>query len=128
VAQVWPHVSHLIEAAIRRGGLSDFACVERAVLAGSQLLWLAVDARTIYAAAVTALDLVAGDKFCTIVACGGRDRARFLPLIAALEDFALAEGCRAVRILGRRGWARLLPDYRLTGIVLEKPVQQKETP
>src|ERR1700756_5288307 len=38
--QLWPHISHLIESAMRRGRLSDFAAVERAVLAGAQLLWL----------------------------------------------------------------------------------------
>ena len=111
---------------MRRGRLSDFAAVERAVLAGAQLLWLAADTRTIYAAAVTSLDVVNGEKLCTIVACGGRARALWLPLIAVLEDFARAEGCRAIRILGRRGWARALPDYRITRIVLEKQLKPLE--
>jgi hypothetical protein len=108
---------------MRRGRLSDVAAVERAVLAGIQLLWVATDTRAIYAAAVTSLDRINGETLCTIVACGGRDRARWLPLIAVLEDFARAEGCRAIRILGRRGWARALPDYRITRIVLEKPLE-----
>ena len=110
---------------MRKGGVSDFADVERAVLSGAHLLWLAADATTIYAAAVTALATVNGERHCTIVACGGRARERWLPLIATLEAFARAEGCRAIRILGRRGWARLLPDYTTTRILLEKPVQPR---
>jgi len=123
VAIVWPHVSHLIASAMRRGRISDFADVERAVLSGAHLLWLAADTRAIHADAVSALSVVNGERFCTIVACGGRGRALWLSLIAVLEDFARAEGCRAIRILGRRGWARLLPDYVTTRILLEKPVQ-----
>jgi hypothetical protein len=120
VERVWPLVSHLISAAMRKGRISVFADVERAVLGGTQLLWVAADRQAIWAAAVTALGRHNGEKFCTIVACGGRERARWLPLKAELEAFAKAEGCAAIRIHGRRGWAREFPDYRLTRILLEK--------
>jgi len=120
VERVWPLVSHLIRAAMRKGRISEFADVERAVLDGLQLLWVAADARAIWAAAVTQLTYANGEKLCTIVACGGRERARWLPLKAELESFAKAEGCAAIRIHGRRGWAREFPDYRLTRILLEK--------
>ncbi len=120
VARVWPLVSHLIRAAMHKGRISEFADVERAVLDGAQLLWVAADTRAIWAAAVTQLTRANGEKFCTIVACGGRERARWLPLKAELEAFAKAEGCAAIRIHGRRGWAREFPDYRLTRILLEK--------
>jgi hypothetical protein len=117
---VWPHARPLIHAAMHRAAISDFTEVESAILAGENLLWLALDGPTIHAAAVTALHRVNNHKLCTIVACGGRDRARWLALKSVLEDFARAEGCRAIRILGRRGWARLLPDYTTTRILMEK--------
>jgi hypothetical protein len=120
VSRVWPLVAHLIRAAMRKGRISEFADVEEAVLAGTQLLWVAADRQAIWAAAVTQLSRANGETFCTIVACGGRERARWLPLKAELEKFAKAEGCAAIRIHGRRGWAREFPDYRLTRILLEK--------
>jgi hypothetical protein len=122
VARVWPLVSHLIRAAMRKGRISEFADVEAAVLGGVQLLWVAADTGAIWAAAVTQLAWANGEKLCTIVACGGRERARWLPLKAELEAFAKAEGCAAIRIHGRRGWAREFPDYRLTRILLEKEI------
>jgi hypothetical protein len=122
VHHVWPLVAHLIRAAMRKGRLSELDDVERGVRAGRMLLWVAADTRAIWAAAVTELHVVNGEKLCTIVACGGRERARWLPLKAELEAFARAEGCRAVRIHGRRGWAREFPDYRLTRIMLEKEI------
>jgi hypothetical protein len=105
---------------MRRGGISDFSAVERDVLGGGALLWLAWDGEEIVAAAVTELSLVRGRKLCTIVACGGRARRRWLHLLAELETFARREGCEATRICGRRGWTRVLPDYRATRVILEK--------
>jgi hypothetical protein len=120
VAALWPFARSLIASAMRRGGISDFSAVERDVLGGSALLWLAWDGEEIAAAAVTELAVVHGRKICTIVACGGRARSRWLHLIADLETFARREGCRATRICGRRGWSRVLPDYHATRVILEK--------
>ncbi len=95
----------------------------------------------IVAAAVTELQQTERCKFCIVVACGGssheehqgvdarlrglcRERpggmARWLHLLTPIENWARAEGCDAMRIMGRRGWSRVLPAYRLTRVVLEK--------
>lgn len=123
VRQLWPHARFLICRAMRRGGIAAFAPVEQSVLSGRALLWLATDRGTIHATAVTELAASEWRKVCVIVACGGRDRARWLHLIEGIEEFARAEGCAAVRILGRKGWARVLPEYRMHRIVLEKDVR-----
>jgi hypothetical protein len=127
-AAIWPHVRELIRAAMRRGGLSSFRPVEANVLAGDALLWLAWDGERIQAAAVTELHATEWRKACVIVACGGRGprsgsgagMTAWLPLLAGIETYARAAGCACVRIMGRKGWARALPTYRTTRIVLEK--------
>jgi hypothetical protein len=141
-AAIWPHVRALILAAMKRGGLSSFRPVEANVLAGDALLWLAWDGAHIQAAAVTELHATEWRKACVIVACGapsGRScpsiaredggqpplrramgMAAWLPLLAGIETYARAAGCASVRIMGRKGWARALPTYRTTRIVLEK--------
>jgi hypothetical protein len=53
-------------------------------------------------------------------ACGGSNSKEWLPLLAGLERYAKAEDCKAMRIFGRRGWERLLPDYKPARILLEK--------
>jgi hypothetical protein len=120
VHRVWPLCAHLIRAAMRRGDLGAFAPIEEAVLAGRALLWLATDGAIIHAAAVTQLAQTEWRKVCEIVACGGRDRRLWIHLIETIEDFARAEGCAATRIVGRKGWARVLAQYHTTRIVLEK--------
>ena len=46
------------------------------------------------------------------------------PLLEAtrneIEAYAKAEGCACVRIYGRKGWARVLKDYQVEQIVLER--------
>ena len=148
VALIWPRVSGLILAAMKRGDLSSFEPVESSVLSGHALLWLAVthedgrehadDARgeqpgdgtprvrrdgdgvQVHAAAVTELHQTEWRKVCVIVACGGKEMGRWLDLIGPIEEFARAEQCSAVRIMGRMGWTRVLPTYRPKRIVLEK--------
>ena len=120
VHEFWPHVASLIKAAMEKGRLSSFADVEHAVRNGNALLWLAWNGETVKAAAVTELAVANGEKFCTIVACGGHDRSQWLPLLAGLETYGRAQGCAAMRIYGRRGWLKLLPEYRTTRVLLEK--------
>jgi hypothetical protein len=118
--EIWPHVAPLIAAAMRRGRLGDIADVARGLAGGTALLWLAWDGERILAAAVTALDRIDGEKLCTIVACGGQGFARFGHLIGGLERYARAEGCARMRICGRKGWARVLPDYAVERVIIEK--------
>ena len=132
VREFWPHVAPLIEAAMRKGRLTNYVDVERDVLAGGALVWIAWNGENIKAAAVTEIASANGERFCTIVACGAQtslrslrkldcdDRRQWLPLIAGLESYARAEGCAAMRIYGRRGWLKLLRDYRTSRVLLEK--------
>lgn len=110
----------MIDRAVRRTGLNHTCDIARDVLDGGGLLWLAWNGATIEAAATTALIETDADKVCILTACSGRDRDRWLPLLAGIEAYAKAEGCARVRIYGRRGWQRLLDGYSLKHVILER--------
>jgi hypothetical protein len=120
VPRIWPSVGHLIERALQRGGVTPGLDIARRLADGTALLWLAWDGTQIHAAAVTELTLRDGRRACTVMACGGRRRGLWLHLLRDLEAYAVAEDCGAMLILGRPGWSRLLQDYRVTSITLEK--------
>jgi hypothetical protein len=122
IGEMWPHVQGKIRAAIERTGLSSFDDIEADVLAGMQLVWVAWDGRNILAAATTHLGDNGSRKVCEIVACGGEDRSKWLPLIAKIEEYASNEGCSSTRIIGRAGWERVLDGYRREYVILEKPL------
>jgi ribulose-phosphate 3-epimerase len=64
------------------------------------------------------------DALAQAFAKAGADRISFHPEASAHVDRTLqlirAEGCSATRIIGRRGWARVLTSYQAKQIVLEK--------
>jgi len=114
---VWPHVRFKLQRAIERVGLDRFD--EEAVFDGRHLLWAAYDLEGVHAACTTALDV---DGICTIVACGGKKMKQFLPLLSHIEFYYRNQGCKAMRIIGRRGWSRVLPDYKFKAIIIERPL------
>lgn len=120
VEDIWPHARPLVKSAIDRTRLCNFDHIEREVLAGLQQLWLGWDGTSLAFAGVTQLVLINGEKICILVAVGGRDRNRWLPLLGKIEQFAKAEGCSAVRLTGRKGWQRILADYRANYVVMDR--------
>jgi len=120
VAGVWPMVRPMIQRAFARTGLDGYERTEREVLEGLQLLWLAFDEAAIEAVLTTQLIKVGERKVCVLVACSGQDSERWLPLLNEIENFARAEGCSGVRIIGRKGWQRVLDGYSARHVILEK--------
>jgi hypothetical protein len=124
VHEIWPLVAPLLRQATARTGLSAFTDIERDILAGGALLWLAVrdeeSGPTLDAAASTVLQHTDVGKVCVITACAGTGMSRWLPLISGIENYARDEGCSCVRIFGRKGWLRVLKGYRAQHFVMDK--------
>jgi hypothetical protein len=120
VHEIWPHVASLLNRAIAKTGLAAFTEIERDVLDGASLLWITWNGAAIEAAASTSLQHTDAGNVCVITACAGSDMARWLPLISKIEAYARSEGCRCVRIFGRKGWARVLNGYEQTYAIIDK--------
>jgi hypothetical protein len=119
LAEVWPVVEPLLTPALSRGGEMTTQTLAEALRDGRFLLWLAWSGRLEAVAVTEIADTIAG-RVCCIVACGGRERARWLGLRTDLETYARRAGCTRMRIYGRKGWLRALPDYRPVRVILEK--------
>lgn len=105
---------------MERGDLGTFDEVEEDVMTGQALLWLIWRAPEIEGAAITQIVITQKSRVCMIVACGGDNMRRWLPLVEKIENYARDEGCDAVRILGRKGWTRVLNGYRAPAVILER--------
>ena len=117
VHEIWPQARVLIKTAIEHTGLSEFCDIEREILSGDQLLWLAISDH-IEAAATT--HLIKPGPVLIVTACSGHNRERWLPLKTRIESYAKAEGCKCVRLYGRKGWQRELTDYRVEYVIMQK--------
>ena len=125
INEFWPLARELIRSAIDYTELSEFSGIERDVLLGNQLLWLAVShvqtvGHSIEAAATTQLIKINEQKICVLTACAGHDPRRWLPLFELIEKYAAEEGCVKMRIYGRPGWQRVLQGYLPEYVILEK--------
>jgi hypothetical protein len=120
VGEVWPHVSSLLKAACNRTKLNAFADIEADILAGRSLLWMAWNGRTVESAAATILINSEIGRVCIITVCGGSDMKRWLPLIEQIEAYAKREGCRRVRLYGRKGWLHMLDGYEEKHVIMDK--------
>jgi hypothetical protein len=119
IREVWPHARDKIKLAIETTALSAFEDIEDGILSGEQLLWLAWDGNEILAAAATHITKPLS-KVCTLTACAGNERDRWLPLMEKIEQYAIDEGCSSMRIYGRKGWERVLTGYKAQHVILEK--------
>ena len=125
VGMYWSNVADLVRCAMERGRMGRFADVEADVLGGNAYLWFALKSGAEIAVAVTKVTVEDDGRLCTIVACASRGRDDWIwfgALIKGLEEYARAEGCRAIEICGRPGWSRRLKDYRLVKAVIRKNI------
>lgn len=118
VQGIWPHARGMVRRGMSRADQGSFERTEREVLTGLQQLWITWNGAAIEAVAVTQLTTAGDKKICVVVACSGK--GDWSVLISGLERFASDEGCRAVRIYGRRGWLRALESYREKYVVMDK--------
>lgn len=120
VHEFWPFVKDMIRSAVKRTNLSHSQDIEYDITSGEALLWLIWDETKIVGAVSTSLIETDASKVCVLTACGGENMRQWLPLLTKIEKYAKDEGCSCVRIFGRKGWLRVLEDYEMTNIVIEK--------
>jgi hypothetical protein len=46
-----------------------------------------------------------------VILGAGEDAMRWRPCIGKLESWAQREGCLSFELIGRKGWARIFPEY-----------------
>lgn len=120
VPEWWPHVSHFINAAAERSdGKFDLESIHELIMKGDMQLWVVVTDR-ILAAGVTQVHQYPLKKACIVMFLGGDDMPLWTSTINILEKVAQEWGCDYLEVMGRKGWAKVLPDYEQTYITLRK--------
>ena len=91
--------------------------VAAAILDGKAQLWCG-------RASVIVTELIAYPrlKACRIWLAGGDMAELTKEMLPDVEAWASAEGCTRMEVVGRKGWARVLSDYREPSVVLEKEI------
>lgn len=116
-AAEWERCAGWIQAALDRNGNKDTLDSVRAkVLAGDAQFWPMPQA-----AGVTRIVQHETCREIVLWLAGG-DMDDVLRLQPIVEEFGRSYGCTRSVIYGRKGWARMLPDYTQSAVVLCKEI------
>ena len=115
LGQFWPIAKPLIQKALDRGSDYSIDEVYMGLMRTEMQLWMWGDE----AALVTAIQTDRGQKFCLLLACGGTNMSDWFQYFPHLEAWAKSKGCDAMRLYGRRGWARVT-GYKVCWTKMEK--------
>lgn len=115
---VWWLCKEFIERGCKLGDVTaDHLKAE--VIAGRAQLWFAWSDH-LEAALVTEIWDTPKGKVCVFMSIGGVHISRWLGLLDDIEVWAKSNGAKIARTFGRKGWGRILPDYRPRYFVYEK--------
>lgn len=131
VEKTWPLVVTFLDAAFDTTKKIDSEDAKAMCEDGRAQLWviwapeeLAGDGKrgALVGAAITSLDCYSnGYKVLSFLAFGGTNTREWAySALQTVEDFARAEECQAVEFKGRRGFGRVLPEYKPTAWVYTK--------
>lgn len=124
VHEVWPLVEPLIIKAFESCQGDDSPEIVRQDLnRGKALLWVILGDKDILAAVTTKIVTTTTKKLCVVTACAGREMNRWIHFLGQVELYAASQDCDCVRVMGRKGWKRALPDYSESWVCLEKQLK-----
>lgn len=99
--------------------------VRELVAAGGMQLWVIHSPReqSLYAAILTEILEYPRKKVFSLAFCGGHHVERWAYFIESFVEAARTQGCHALRVAGRPGWARVFPKMVERGRILETDLE-----
>jgi hypothetical protein len=128
---VYRPVAACLAASVARDPMESLDDVMNGIELGNLVAWVASDGATLHS--VTVVEILEGGKArqCFIRHCakadGGSPLSEWLDFLPVIENWAISQGCETIELIGREGWARVLPGFEKQAVVLRKPLARTET-
>lgn len=122
IETLWPSLrKKLLPAIDRSRDLITEANTRDKCAAGQWQCWVAYVGTDLKAAVVTRIMTApSGKKLLDAILAGGDDRRLWQrPIVERLKSFMIEEDCQAFQLLGRKGWERVYPEFKVEQIVME---------
>ena len=117
VDEHWAEIAPMLEKAIARQSAMSLDSTYQDLKRGKFFLWRVPGK----AAFVTEIQNFPQERVCVVVLCGGEGIEEWLPAVdETIVRHARCFGCAALLIVGRRGWERVCPEFRVTDYVLRR--------
>ena len=92
---------------------------------GEMQLWIATEDSKVHSAMVTQIIPYPQKKVLRIISIAGSEFDRLYAYKDMVESFALQTGCTALEMWGRKGWKKLLPDWKDSYVVFTKDLKER---
>ena len=125
VAYIWKDIGPMLSRVTERseGEMEPDDYLET-LTHGTMQLWVATEEKNITLAMVTQIIPYPQKKVLRVIAISGE---RFIEAHSqfndVIETFALRVGCSSMELWGRKGWKKMLPDWKDSYIVFTKDLQ-----
>ena len=92
---------------------------------GEMQLWIVIEDKEIIAALITKVIPYPQKKVLRLISLAGEDFNKFKDFISMVESFAIRSECSSLEMWGRKGWKKLLPDWKDSYIVFTKDIKER---
>ena len=126
IAYIWEDVAPLLEMVKEHteGELETDDFLEP-LTHGNMQLWIATEDKDIHAVMVTQFVIYPQKNILRIISLAGDDFEKIRNFQEIIEGFAIKNECTALEMWGRKGWKKLLPDWRDNYIVYTKDLKHR---
>ena len=126
VAYVWEEVVPLLArvAPHTEGEMEPDDYIEP-LTHGDMQLWVVVENKRINAALVTQIIPYPQKRILRLISLAGDNFQDIKDFLEMVEVFALKNGCTALEMWGRKGWKKLLSDWKDSYIVYTKDLKTR---
>ena len=126
VAYVWEEVVPLLArvAPHTEGELEPDDYIEP-LTHGDMQLWVVIENKHVNAALVTQIVPYPQKKVLRLISLAGEDFQEIKNFLEMVEVFALKNECSALEMWGRKGWKKLLSDWKDSYIVYTKDLKTR---
>ena len=92
---------------------------------GNMQLWIATENNGLHSIRVTQIAVYPQKKVLKIISMAGSEFSRLYEFNDMVESFATKTGCSSMELWGRKGWKKLLPDWKSNYIVFTKDLKHR---
>ena len=126
IAYIWEEVAPLLEMVKEHteGELETDDFLEP-LTHGDMHLWIATEDSAVHAVMVTQFVIYPQKNILRIISLAGDDFEKIRNFQGMIEGFAIKNECTSLEMWGRKGWKKLLPDWRDTYIVYTKDLKHR---
>ena len=115
LARVTPHTEGELEADDYIEPLNE----------GKMQLWITSEDNKVHSAMITQIVPYPQKKVLRIISLAGSEFSKIYSYLDMVESFALRTDCTALEMWGRKGWKKLLPEWKDSYIVFTKDLKER---